>query len=226
MKTLDGNSPVVPEDRPPATLSAPARHRPRGRPRPPPSRREVTRSLLPTEDDGKDVVLPRRDARARGSGAFYTLVPIRPRWRCERRSLRTFAGVSLRPGSLAFNPRPRRLSTPSDAFQLHPDVRLYGTALRSPGCSEPRTGKTKPSRCCNTSRCSPAAARRGPRSRYRRASARRGNRSASSRCDEKEGKRATGSDADDDDPSGNVVTFSNRPDAGARREDASSRRPT
>ena len=111
MKTLDGNSPVVPEDRPPATLSAPARHRPRGRPRPPPSRREVTRSLLPTEDDGKDVVLPRRDARARGSGAFYTLVPIRPRWRCERRSLRTFAGVSLRP-PLAFNTRPRRLSTP------------------------------------------------------------------------------------------------------------------
>ena len=36
------------------------------------------------------------------SGAFYTLVPIRPRRRCERRSLRTFAVVSLRPGSLAF----------------------------------------------------------------------------------------------------------------------------
>jgi hypothetical protein len=65
-------------------------------------------------------------------GAFsFTLVPIRPRWRGERRSLRTFAGVSLRPGSLAFNPRPRRLSTTkSDAFQLHPDVRSYGTALR------------------------------------------------------------------------------------------------
>jgi leucyl-tRNA synthetase len=42
-----------------------------------------------------------------------TLVPIRPRSRGERRSLRTFAGVSLRPGSLAFNPdTPRRLSTP------------------------------------------------------------------------------------------------------------------
>ena len=50
----------------------------------------------------------------RGSGAFYlTLVPIRPRRRCERRSLRTFPGVSLRQGSLAFNPdTPRRLSTP------------------------------------------------------------------------------------------------------------------
>ena len=51
---------------------------------------------------------------------LVTLVPIRPRRRGERRSLRTFAGVSLRP-SLAFNPRPRRLSTPTDAFQLHPD---------------------------------------------------------------------------------------------------------
>ena len=59
-------------------------------------------------------------------GAFYlTLVPIRPRPRGERRSLRTFPGASLRP-SLAFNPRPRRLSTPPDAFQLHPDVRSCG----------------------------------------------------------------------------------------------------
>ena len=46
-------------------------------------------------------------------GAFYlTLVPIRPRQRGERPSLRTFPGVSLRP-SHAFNPdTPRRLSTP------------------------------------------------------------------------------------------------------------------
>ena len=63
------------------------------------------------------------------SGAFCTLVPIRPRWRGERRSLRTFAVVFLRP-SPAFNTRPRRLSTPSDAFQLHPDIALYGTTLR------------------------------------------------------------------------------------------------
>jgi hypothetical protein len=63
-----------------------------------------------------------------GLGAFYTLVPIRPRSRCERRSLRTLPGASLRP-SLAFNPRPRRLSTPTDAFELHPDIRSYGTAL-------------------------------------------------------------------------------------------------
>ena len=41
-----------------------------------------------------------------------TPVPIRPRSRGERRSLRTFAVVSPRPGSLAFNLRPY------DAFQL------------------------------------------------------------------------------------------------------------
>jgi hypothetical protein len=44
--------------------------------------------------------------------SIITLVPIRPRRRGERRSLRTLPGVSLRPGSLAFNPRPRPLSTP------------------------------------------------------------------------------------------------------------------
>ena len=37
--------------------------------------------------------------------------------------------MSLRP-PLAFNARPRRLSTPTDAFELHPDNRSYGTALR------------------------------------------------------------------------------------------------
>ena len=40
-----------------------------------------------------------------------TLVPIRPRSRGERRSLRPLPGASLRP-SIAFNPRHRRLSTP------------------------------------------------------------------------------------------------------------------
>ena len=47
------------------------------------------------------------------SGAFCcTLVPIRPRSRGERHSLRTLPVASLRP-PLAFNPRPRRLSTPT-----------------------------------------------------------------------------------------------------------------
>ena len=76
--------------------------------------------------------LPRgvgRDRHARSeSGAFYTQVPIRPRLRGARRSLRTFAVVYLRP-PLDFNARPRRLSTPADAFELHPDVALYGMAL-------------------------------------------------------------------------------------------------
>eukprot|EP00982_Pelagococcus_subviridis_P009171 30906-Pelagococcus_subviridis.AAC.3 len=70
--------------------------------------------------------LPGRDRRS-AEGTFYhlTLVPIRPRRRGARRSLRTFSpGVSLRPGSLGFNPR--HPSTPfnstPDAFQLHPDV--------------------------------------------------------------------------------------------------------
>ena len=80
---------------------------------------------------------PRRTPRrtrarnANASGAFYlTLVPIRPRRRGERLSLRTLPVVSLRP-LLPFNPRPRRLSTPPDAFQLHPDIiASYGTTLR------------------------------------------------------------------------------------------------
>ena len=79
-------------------------------------------------DDEKDAEAD--GVGARDGGASHTLVPIRPRWRGERPSLRTFPGVSLRPGSLAFNPRPRRLSTPTDAFQLHPAVRSYRTTLR------------------------------------------------------------------------------------------------
>ena len=38
--------------------------------------------------------------------------------------------MSLRP-SLAFNPRHRRLSTPSDAFQLHPAIALNGPSTLS-----------------------------------------------------------------------------------------------
>jgi hypothetical protein len=47
-------------------------------------------------------------------------VPIRPRWRGERRSLRTLPGVTALP-PLVFNPRPRRLSTPPRRrFQARP----------------------------------------------------------------------------------------------------------
>ena len=38
-------------------------------------------------------------------------------------------GASLR-SSLPFNPRPRRLSTPTNAYELHPDIASYGTTLR------------------------------------------------------------------------------------------------
>jgi hypothetical protein len=61
-----------------------------------------------------------------------TLVPIRPRWRGKRRSLRTFnPGVSLRPHH-GFNPdTPRRLSTPLlMPFNSTPTFALYGTTLR------------------------------------------------------------------------------------------------
>ena len=65
-------------------------------------------------------------SQARPVRFYLTLVPVRPRRRGERRSLRTLPGDSLRP-HLAHNPRPRRLSTPTDAFQLHPDVRFART---------------------------------------------------------------------------------------------------
>ena len=98
------------------------------------------------------------DARrvSRDAGAFYlTLVPIRPRSRGERRFLRTFPGVSLR-APLAFNPRPRRLSTPTDAYELYPDVALYGTALSAGSTaawtSAARTDTTTPRERC--ARCS------------------------------------------------------------------------
>ena len=65
---------------------------------------------------------------------LLTLVPIRPRWRYERRSLRTFSpGASLRPGSLGFNPdAPRRLSTPLlTPLNSTPTFALYGPSTLS-----------------------------------------------------------------------------------------------
>ena len=58
--------------------------------------------------------------------ASITLVPIRPRRRGERRSLRTFSpGVCFSPPRVP-RVQSRRTSTPfnsaSDAFQLHPDI--------------------------------------------------------------------------------------------------------
>jgi WD40 repeat protein len=96
------------------------------------------RWLVTASDDGTarvyDVATGARVGVAEGHAAearsSITLVPIRPRSRGERRSLRTFSPAdSLRPGSLAFNPdTPRAMpfNSASDAFQLHPDVRSYG----------------------------------------------------------------------------------------------------
>ena len=74
----------------------------------------------PRRDDVDGARSHPREVERRGAFSL-TLVPIRPRRRGERRSLKTFAGVSLRP-PLGFNPRPRCLSTPPDAFELHPDI--------------------------------------------------------------------------------------------------------
>ena len=65
------------------------------------------RKALQTEQGKSDM-----EARILQARSSIALVPIRPRSRCGRRSLRTLPVVSLRPGSLAFNPRPRCLSTP------------------------------------------------------------------------------------------------------------------
>ena len=72
-------------------------------------------------------------SQARPVRFYLTLVPVRPRRRGERRSLRTFSpGDSLRPGSLAFNPdAPRRLSTPllTPLNSTPTFVASYGTRL-------------------------------------------------------------------------------------------------
>ena len=86
----------------------------------------LMRASLPGEDGGEAA-----DA-AEDGGAFYlTLVPIRPRRRGERRSLRTFAR--------RISPPTPSLSIPAlGAFQLHltpfnstPTFASYGTTLRS-----------------------------------------------------------------------------------------------
>ena len=129
----------------------------------------------------------------RASGAFYTLVPIRPRRRGERRSLRTFAVASLRP-PLAFNTRPRRLSTPTDAFQLHPDIALYGSRIsfyprrRTSGRRRRRRRRRRPARRRRAARRGARrAAARGARTRRRRRRRREGKRR--SRAPRRTGKR-------------------------------------
>ena len=74
--------------------------------------------LLQDESDDleRDASEPGRVVVTNGRFAWpkvrLRLLPIRSRSRGEGCFLRTSPGASLRPGSLAFNPRPRRLSTP------------------------------------------------------------------------------------------------------------------
>ena len=90
--------------------STPARGAPRTAPTAPARSSEASwRTAAGSSRSTVRVRVRRRADRAsvvRAVAFAYTLVPIRPRWRGERRSLRTFAGASLRP-HLAFNPRPR-----------------------------------------------------------------------------------------------------------------------
>ena len=85
----------------------------------------------------RDIAAARPPRRERiiipSSRALLTLVPIRPRWRGERDSLRTFPDASLRPGSLAFN----STATPSDSSptrtQLTQRPPRSSTTLLPPG---------------------------------------------------------------------------------------------
>ena len=107
-----------------------------------------------------------------------TLVPIRPRPRGGRRSLRTFSpGARFSP---PITPRfqSRRASTPfdfkSDAFRLRPDVAWRGTTLSFPRCAS-RCGRTPRARRC----------RRTSRERSRRCCNRRRRRTSRRRRDER-----------------------------------------
>ena len=97
-----------------------------------------------------------------------TLVPIRPRWRGERRSLRTFAGVSLRPGSLAFNPdTPRRLSTPllTPMNSTPTSLCMERPFSRSRRSSATCTWTSARTGCTSRAQTPPSAARARPSSR-------------------------------------------------------------
>ena len=93
---------------------------------------------------------PASDSGACFIARGHTLVPIRPRSRGERRSLRNLPCVSLR-SRLAFNPRPRRLSTPTDAFQIHPDITAPANGCADVNeCSEDNGGCGDSVACVNT----------------------------------------------------------------------------
>ena len=97
-------------------------------------------ALAPRRAPERRVASRRVSPRSPRFRRALTPVPIRPRWRGERRSLRTLPGASLRP-ALAFNPRPRRLSTPLlTPFNSTPtSVASYGpSTLRRSSSAKPR----------------------------------------------------------------------------------------
>ena len=87
------------------------------------------------------------DALDAASGASLRLLPIRPRRRGARRSLRrTFSPSAYLRAPLGFDPdTPRRLSTLPDAYELHPDVRSCGPStlsrIRMPGRVVPSSAR-------------------------------------------------------------------------------------
>jgi ribosome biogenesis protein ENP2 len=96
---------------------------------------------------------PSADGKARSVSC--TLVPIRPRRRGERRSLRTFSpGVCFSPPRVPRCFRSRHTSTPfnsaSDAFELHPDI----IARTDPRPS--RSRRSNPGRRSTTCACGTA----------------------------------------------------------------------
>ena len=98
-------------------------------------RETEVRLLLLAAFCGEHLLLLGPPGTAKSGASRLTLVPIRPRPRGERRSLRTLPGVRLSPPRVPRSQYPPSapFNSTTDAFQLHPDVRSYGTALRSFG---------------------------------------------------------------------------------------------
>jgi len=101
-----------------------------------------------TAGDDEDACAAKLETFVDVLGAFYRLVPIRPRRRGERRSFRTLPGASLRPLH-AFNTRPRRLSTPPRCRFVWNDTQ--------PGSSCPSETRRRTWRRCDRSRRSRGA---------------------------------------------------------------------
>ena len=92
------------------------------------------------------------------SGALYTLVPIRPRRRGERRSLRTLPGISLRPPLVSIPDRDAFQlqltpfnSTPTFARMERPSSPGSGATSFASSPTRPRTSAARSGSCCRSS---------------------------------------------------------------------------